>query len=523
MTEDYLIGRGCSMRGQDLILTYDIGTTGNKCTVFDQMGNVIAAVVEPYDTYYPRPGWSEQNPEDFIKSILGGTQRILKQYEIDPGDIAVIGLSGHMNGCLPVDKEGRVLYNNIIHSDGRTGKQCEDILNKFDGMDVYNITGNRVDPHYTLPKILWLKEHFPDVYSNTAYFLNTKDYVSYWLTGNLGITDLSDASLTNMLDIKKGVWAIEFIKELKIDANKLPRLYSSHDLAGTLTKEAAAALGLKEGTPVVVGGGDGACATKGAGVMDKGLAYNYIGSSSWISTLSEKPILDGEARIFNYYDLDGVHCNVTGTVQCATIAYDWVMDNLALYEKELADQGQRNIYEIIQEMAEDSPIGSNGVFFLPYLMGERSPYWDKNTRGAFIGFTLFHRRQDLFRAVYEGVAYALRSVLDVFDENGLEVERLTLIGGGAKSPLWNDIMCNVYRKPLVIHASPGEATSLGAAIAAGVGVGIFKDYKEAARIIDYKRELTPEPAKVEEYKKYYEVYKMMYPQLKSIYRAISQL
>lgn len=156
-------------------------------------------------------------------------------------------------------------------------------------------------------------------------------------------------------------------------------------------------------------------------------------------------------------------------------------------------------------------------------MGERTPHWDKNTRGAFIGFTLFHKREDLFRAVYEGIAYALRSVIDVFEENGLEVEKLTLIGGGAKSPLWNEIMCNVYRKPLAVHSSPGEATSLGAAIAAGVGIGLFKDYKEAAKAIKYKRELTPNPEQVEEYKKYYKVYKMMYPQLKPIYETISYL
>lgn len=511
------------MRERQLILTYDIGTTGNKCTIFDETGCIIGAVIEEYDTYYPRPGWAEQNPEDFVRSIVNGTRRIIDQYKIPPENIAVIGLSGHMNGCIPVDKEGRVLFNNIIHSDTRTGKQCEDILNRFNGMEIYNITGNRIDPHYTLPKILWLKEHYPEVYRNSAYILNTKDYISYWLTGNLGITDLSDASLTCMLDIKKGTWAQEFVGEVGIDTNKLPRLFRSHDLAGGLTKEAAAALGLKEGTPVVVGGGDGPCATKGAGVMYKGFAYNYIGSSSWISTLSDGPVLDQKARIFNFYDLDGIHCDVTGTVQCATISYDWVKDNLGLYEKELAERNQESVFEIIQRMAENSPIGSNGVFFLPYLMGERTPYWDKNTRGAFIGFTLFHKREDLFRSVYEGITYALRSVLDVFEENGLEIRKLTLIGGGAKSPLWNEIMCNIYGKSLAVHSYPGEATSLGAAIAAGVGVGIFKDYGEAAKIIRYKRELVPEPSKVEEYEKYYQVYKMMYPQLKPIYQAISQL
>ncbi|NLJ40399.1 MAG: Hsp70 family protein [Clostridiales bacterium] len=239
--------------------------------------------------------------------------------------------------------------------------------------------------------------------------------------------------------------------------------------------------------------------------------------------MSKDPVLDNKARIFNFCDLDGVHYNVIGTVQCATISYDWVIQNLGLYEKETVKDSPEKVFDMIQNLAKDSPVGSRGVFFLPYLMGERTPYWDENTRGGFIGFTLFHDRKDLFRSVYEGISYALRSVLDVLEENNLKIEKLNLIGGGAKSTLWNEIMSDVYNKPLSVHANPGEATSLGAAIAAGVGIGIFKSYDEAGDIISFSRKLEPIPDIVAQYEKYYEIYKMMYPSLKPVYDAIAKL
>ncbi|HZJ58236.1 MAG TPA: FGGY family carbohydrate kinase, partial [Clostridia bacterium] len=360
----------------NFILTYDIGTTGNKCTVFDEEGKTVWSTVSGYDTIYPQPGWSEQRPEDFWKSVIEGTEELIEKYGMNPMDIEVIGLSGHMNGCLPVDSQGQPLFNNIIHSDVRSEPECQTLLEIFQSRYIYEITGNRIDPHYTLPKILWLKKHYPDIYNDTAYFLNTKDYIAYKLTGKLGFTDYSDASLTCILDIKAKKWSEDIAGGVGIDMGKLPHIMKSHDILGSLSKEAALILGLKEGIPVVVGGGDGACAAKGAGVVREGMAYNYIGSSSWISTPSKNPILDKEARIFNICDLDGIHYNVIGTVQSATISYDWVVDNLGRHEKELAAKNNDSIFDIIQGLAKNSPAGSRGVFFVPYLMGERTPHWD---------------------------------------------------------------------------------------------------------------------------------------------------
>jgi xylulokinase len=427
-----------------------------------------------------------------------------------------------MNGLIAVDRIGDVLFNDIIHSDSRSYVEAEKILEIFSPIEYYNITGVRMDPHYTLSKILWIKNNYHDIYKNTAYFLNSKDYITYKLTGNLGNTDLSDASLTGALDIREKCWSNALVKGLGIDMDKFPKILASYNIIGSVNTESAKLLGLIEGIPVVAGGGDGACATKGAGVCEKGKAYNYIGSSSWISALNETPIFDIDAKIFNFYDLDGDNCNVCGTVQCATISYDWVIENMGKYEFEEAIRKGLNVFDFIDGIAEQSPAGSNGVFFLPYLMGERTPIWDKNAKGAFIGLSLYNKKSDLFRAVYEGIGYALRSVLDVFEDNGLNVEQLTLIGGGAKSRFLNEIMCNVYQKQLLIHEYPREATSLGAAIAAGVGVGIFKDFKEACSIVKYCETINPEKVLGEKYFDFYETYKMMYPNLKPIYDKLAK-
>ena len=505
------------------ILTYDIGTTGNKCSLFNDKGICIYSKTISYTTLYPKPGWSEQRSEDFWESVVTGTKNLLEETKINPSEIAVIGLSGHMNGCIPISSKGELLFHDIIHSDSRSIGQCREISQAFDSMAYYRLTGIRLSPHYTLPKILWLKANCPDVYKNTAYFIASKDYVAYKLTGNLGTTDYSDASMMGLFDIQKKCWSEDITGQLDIDPNKLPEVKKSYDITGHVTKEAAALTGLVQGIPVVAGGGDGSCATKGAGVSKKLQAYNYIGSSSWISILNSEPVLDETARIFNFYDLDGENFNVCGTIQCAAISYDWVLNNIATSELEECKKNGTNVFDYIDSLAEKVPAGSNGVFFIPYLMGERSPIWDENTKGGFIGITLFNKREELFRATYEGIAYALKSILKVYEENGLSPERINLIGGGAISPLWNEIMCNVYGKKLMIHKYPREATSLGAAMAAGVGAGIFKDFNAAASLMEFTRKLEPDPDTMDKYNQCYDVFSMFYPRLKPIYEKMSEL
>lgn len=511
------------MMEKDIIITYDIGTTGNKCSLFNSKGSMVCSVTVEYGTIYQKPGWAEQDPEEFWNSTVKGTRLLLEKSGISPSRIAVIGLSGHMNGCIPVDRDCTALYNDIIHSDCRSVDECDEAAKLVNNGNFYKITGNRLDPHYTLTKILWLKNNYADIYDEADYFINSKDFVRAKLTGIAGITDYSDASLTCMLDLKNRDWAYDMVRGLGIDTKKLPELRRSFDVVGKLTPAASSVLGLVEGTPVVAGGGDGACSTRGAGAAVTGDAYNYIGSSSWICALTASPMLDSTARNFNFFDLDGQHNNACGTVQCAGISYNWVLENICGKEAEEAKASGRNFYDYIDDLAAKVPAGSNGVIFLPYMMGERTPYWDKNTRGGFIGVSLFNKTSDLLRSTYEGIAYALGSVLEVFQDNKLDVNIMTLIGGGARSPLWNEIMANIYNKKVRIHSFPGEATSLGAAIAAGVGAGIFADFEKAAECIKYKKLCSPDDELVSQYKKIYDVYKSVYPQMKPLFEKMSKL
>lgn len=506
-----------------LILTYDIGTTGNKCTLFNFQGTAICAHTECYETFFPFAGWAEQNPNDFWKSIVYGTKHLLEKSNIDPKQIATIGLSGHMNGCIPVDSSGNVLYNDILHSDSRSIAECNSIRQCFSEKEYYDITGSRLDAHYTFPKILWLKKNCPEIYNKTAFFLASKDFVGYKLTGNLGYTDYSDASMAGMLDVKEKCWSSQLLSELQVDSNKLPVIRNSTDVLGYVSKEVSSLLGIPSGIPVIIGGGDAACATKGAGVSKFKQAYNYIGSSSWICMLNETPIIDKDARIFNFYDLDGHSCNICGTIQCATISYDWVLKNIAQFEVEECKRTGKNVFDFIDAKAQSVSPGSNGVFFLPYFMGERSPIWDENTKGCFIGMNLNNTHEDMLRSVYEGIAYALRSVLDVYEENNLFPHNLALIGGGAISCFWNEVMCDIFNLPIMVHKNPREATSLGAALAAGVGIGLYKDFDDAVSIISYERILQPRVEQVAIYKKYYSVYKEMYPSLKQVFAHISAI
>ncbi len=502
---------------KQLILTCDAGTTACKCSVFNTDGIAIAAVRKPYKTYFPKPNWSEQHPEEVGAAVLEAIRELLTQVKAE--DIACIGLSGTMNGCIPVDCEGRPLYSNIIHSDSRADKEAAEIGNAISGEDFYKLTGNKLDNHYTLPKILWLKKHEPDVYKRARRFLNTKDYIYGLLTGCYGYTDYSDASLTIALDINKKQWAFDLLKDIGVDGSCMPDIIAGHDVSRSVCKETARRTGLIEGTPVAMGGGDGACAARGAGVHQPGSAYCSIGSSAWVSQLTDTPVFDPGQRLFGYVDMDGQMYHLCGTTQCGGEAYDWAV-------KELiggAGEDKKQAVKEAEDMARSIVPGAEGVFFLPTLMGERTPYWDPNTKGVLAGFSLYHNRAHIARAVYEGVAFALNTGAEVMKECGVPVTSLMLTGGGALSGLWPDIFASVFGVETRVHRFPSEACSMGAAIAAGVGVGLFKDYHEAAKMADAKATYAVNPEWQKAYKKLFEVYSGIYYGMKPTFDKIAAL
>jgi xylulokinase len=506
----------CDMETEkDLIITCDAGTTGLKCTVFDTGGNAVASVKKTYTTQYPRPNWSEQDPDVIMGAVFSGIRELLKQ--VSPQRIACVGLSGTMNGCIPVDSEGNALHPNIIHSDTRTEKQVEEISRAIPPAEFYRLTGNRLDPHYTLPKILWIKQHRPDVYQKTRWWLNTKDYLYGKLTGRFGYTDYSDASLTIALDIKRRVWASDLLREIGVDVDTMPKLVPGHDVRGKITREVYRQTGLITGTPVAMGGGDGACTARGAGVYAPGSGYTYIGSTAWVSQIMHAPVFDEKERIFNYIDMNGEDCHVCGTVQCGAAAFDWAIQNLMG-----AGSGSADISRV-ENLARQIQPGAEGVLFLPTLMGWRTPYWDANTRGCLMGFTLYHDNRHIARAVYEGIAYALNSCAEVMNECGAPMRSMMLTGGGARSGLWPDMLAAIYGIKTRVHQSPGETTSLGAAITAGVGVGIFRTYEEAASVV---RARSVHPINREwrdAYERHYPLYAQIYERIKPINDQIARL
>ncbi len=500
------------------ILVFDIGTTSLKSAVYDASGCELGSVSVPYETQYPAPGMAEQNPENFWDAAAEGT-RILASGDMLHGDkIDCIGLTGHMNGCLAVDAEGVPVYPELIHSDSRSTAECAEILSVLPHEEVYQRTGNRVDEHLSLAKILWMKNNLTEAFRRTAYFMNSKDYLRFRLTGVLGETDYSDGSLTGAMNIAKRQWDCGLITELGLPLETFPRLRRSTDISGGLSSKAAGLLGLTQGIPVAVGGGDAACATRGAGVTDSTRAYASLGSSAWVSTLADHPVFDPAMRMQNFYDLDGVTCNVCGTVQSAGIAIDWILSTMTGKEKLSPDEYRRIENSLLQ-----LPPGSDGIIFLPYLMGERTPHWDAQARGAFVGCSLYHGREAIIRSVYEGVAFALKDIMGIYEELTIPISHFTLLGGGVRSIVWRTILCDVIGIPMELHGTPAHAASMGAAMAAGVSVGLWDSLDQAAEMVQKGGILIPNETCKEAYQAVYRTYTGMYPHLKPIYGQLAEL
>ena len=499
---------------KDLILTCDAGTTGCKCSVFNFKGEALHSVRCDYSTNYPRPNWAEQDPDLILEAMYKGIRELLLQ--VSPQRIACVGLSGTMNGCIAVDAEGRVLRPNIIHSDSRSGAQVDRIATVIRKPDFYRLTGTRLDTHYTLPKILWLKENEPDIYRRARWFMNIKDYMYAHLTGRWGYTDYSDASLTTAMDINSKCWAGDLLGELGLSTDQMPKIIQGHNIRGKITRDVYHRTGLITGTPVAIGGGDGCCTARGAGLVAAGDAYTYIGSSAWVSQITDHPVFDPKARIFNFLDADGESCHVIGTVQTGAAAFDWAM------EKFMGAKGSNEISRV-ENMARQVPPGAEGVLFLPTLMGSRTPYWDPNTRGVLMGFSLYHDQRHIARAIYEGVAFALNSCAEIIAECGTPIQSMMLAGGGASSGLWPDILAATFGLNSKVHQAPGECTSLGAAIIAGVGAGIFSDYAHAASMVKARSEHPVNPVLRHAYEKVYPIYHDIYEHVRPLTDRIAAI
>lgn len=501
------------------VIAHDLGTSGNKATLFDEEGKLIASRVASYQTVYAAGNRAEQNPADWWKAIVETTNALLQL--VSPADIAGIALSGQMMGCLCVDKKGNPLHPHLLYCDQRSQEEEALLTEKIDPLRFYEITGHRISASYSIEKLMWIRKHLPEVFANTDKMLNAKDYINFRLCGTIA-TDPSDASGTNAYDLNRWAWSDEIIEAAGLDQSLFPEVRSSIDVIGEVTEAAARETGLRKGTPVICGGGDGSCAGVGVGCVAPGSSYNYLGSSSWVALTVEKPVVDEQRRTMNWAHVVPGMLHPSGTMQTAGASYNWMVQQLCQHEKAEAALSKGSVYDLIDEQILQSPLGANKLLFLPYMMGERSPRWNVNAKGAFIGLTVGHTHADMLRAVMEGITLNLGLIVNIFRQH-VPVENMTVIGGCAQNPVWQQMMADIYQTDIHIPNYLEEATSMGAAILAGIGAGLFKDFSVTDRFIHIDKTISPIAANVEKYKQLSEVFDRTYYHLKEVYTDLSDL
>jgi xylulokinase len=419
-------------------------------------------------------------------------------------------------GCVPVDASGKALRRAIIWADQRASEQTKALLARMSQREVYEVTGTRPNPNYTLEKLMWLRDCEPSTYARTHLVLQSKDYIVCRLTGE-AVTDYSDASATNAFDLQSKQWSQEILSAAEIPLRLFPRAVPSTQVVGRVREVDGVDLA---GVPVVIGGGDGSCATVGAGAIRAGTGYNYFGSSSWIAIATDKPIIDPAMRTFNLCHLVPDLYMPVGTMQSAGGSYDWIRDMLFPPE---SGASADDAYAKLNQWAAASSPGAHGVLFLPYLIGERSPHWNESARGAFVGLARSHGVEDIVRAVLEGVAFNLGLILAALTEQGAPLQALRMIGGGIRNPVLRQILAGVFALPIQCLEGGEFATSLGAAVCAGVGTGVFEDFTIMDRLCPVAFTEEPRPSDVRTYRALAPLFQKAYDALEPVFEELAPL
>ncbi len=503
------------------LLGIDIGTSGTKTVLFDSLGNALASKTVGYPLYQPHNGWAEQDPEDWWQACVEGIRAVVAVADADVSQIAGVGLSGQMHGLVMLDKSGAVLRRSIIWCDQRTQKQCDYMNDAVGAQRIIEITANPPMTGFTASKILWVRENEPEIYDKCAHILLPKDYIRYRLTGEFA-TEVSDASGMQLMNVAKREWSDELLSVLHIDKSLLGKMYESPDVTGTVHSAAAEQTGLAVGTKVVGGAGDNAAAAIGTGIVRQGSAFNTIGSSAVIYAVSDELKLDLKGRVHSLCASVPGKWTVMSCTQGAGISLKWLRDTCCAAEIAEAEKLGKDPYIIMDSLAAKVPVGADRLLFLPYLMGERSPHPDADCRGVFFGLSAMHTRAEMVRAVLEGVAFSQRECLDVFREMGVPVEDMTVCGGGSKSPLWRQILADVYGcRVATLRVDEGGA--LGAALLAGVGAGEFSCVEQACEAVVAKNKyIEPDKENSEKYVPYFELYKKLYLDLKDSFDRLAR-
>lgn len=489
----------------ELLLGIDIGTSACKVAVFNIEGEVLAQTNRSYPLYYPNPGWVEQDPEEWWEAIRLGIKDVLEAPGVTAEAIAGIGIDGQSWSAIPVDKDGMCLHNTPIWMDTRAREIAQRVRGEVGFQRFFDVAGNDFLPSYTTPKMIWFREQLPQVYARTEKFMQSNSYIAMKLTGVVS-QDLSQGYGIHFFDMKKCEYDKGLAKELGLSADKVPQLYGCHEIIGKVTKEAAAITGLLEGTPVVAGGLDAACGTLGAGVYQKGQTQEQGGQAGGMSicvdeALAHPKLILSPHVVPGYWLLQGGTVGGGGTLR-------WFKQELAAEDESFDD---------LTRLAEKVPAGSEGVIFLPYMAGERSPIWDPDAKAVFYGLSFDKTKGHMVRAVMEGVAYSLEHNIRTAKEVGVEIGELIAMGGASNSVLWTQIKADVTGKTIKVPTSD-TATTLGAAMLAGVGVGMYKDFDDAVnRTIVITRTQEPNKRHREVYAHAMEGYLKLYENLKDMY------
>ncbi len=460
-----------------VVLGLDVGTSGSKAVAIDETGKVLASALVEYPLISPKPNWAEQDPAEWKSAAFDTLSQLANHPQVDSSDVKGIGLTGQMHGSVFLDKDNKVLRNAILWCDQRTAKQCDEITSKVGAEKLIEMVCNPALTGFTAPKILWLRENEPEVYEKVAKVLLPKDYVRYVLTGEFA-TDVADASGTLLFDIKNRDWHHELMSILDIPSDFMPRAYEGTEVTGTLSADVAEATGLPAGIPVIAGGGDQAAGGIGCGIVRTGVISSTVGTSGVVFAFADDVSRDPHGRVHTFCHSVPGKWHVMGVMLSAGGSLRWFRDTLFQNEIAVAAETGVDPYEYITKSAQNIPVGSEGLIFLPYLTGERTPHKDPDAKGAFVGFSLRHTRAHMARSVLEGVAFGMRDSFEIIREMGIPVGQVRASGGGAKSPFWRQMQADINKAPLVT-TNVDEGPAFGAALLATVATGIYGNIEEA--------------------------------------------
>ncbi len=509
------------MSDQPLLLGIDVGTSSTKAVLIRLDGTVVATAAPEYKFHTPKPLWAESDPEDWWEASIQAIRQVIRKGGVNGESIAAIGLTGQMHGLVLLGSKGEVLRPCIMWNDQRTAEECAEITTSVGADKVLSITGNPVLPGFTAPKIAWVKKHEPTVFAKIKHILLPKDYVRYRLSGELAM-DVADGSGTSLMEVGSRKWSAEMVDATGVDPKWLPPLMESVEISGHLSEEAAIATGLKAGIPIAAGAGDQAAQAVGSGIFEEGKISATFGTSGVVFAHSKEFRVEPEGNLHAFCSAVPGEWHLMGVMLSAAGSFQWFRNALGRTELALEEQGRGKAYDLLVEKAASVPAGCEGLLFLPYLSGERTPYPDPLARGAFIGLTLRHAKGHMVRSVLEGITFGMNDSLQLMTHLGIQPEEVVVSGGGAQNPFWRQMMADVFAQRVVtVNATEGAA--FGAALLGGVCSGHYPDVATACKsTIQNTAEASP-GVDAELYGRLYPRYRALYPALKDEFHATSKM